>query len=453
MAPYSYRLKFVLYLTFLCVHTTDIFAQLIYAPGGPVRDFEGTEVADTFPVRVENTGIKMDSAFGLAKVCLNLSHDRISDLKVELLAPDGTRIWLTNRNGGLDGRNYPGTCFRSNGFSGYIRDGATPFMGEYIPDGRLDFINNGQPADGTWNVLVSDLRSGVSGTLHSIYLYFEADPNPESRRSPCRFDNSAGCETGDHRTGDMLPDLVLLTSITTRNLHYYPENHPEFPSQIRFAASIANFGYGPIETFGKNEWYCNTQRVSGPDEKCGDGSYPRQQLYQRIYRKVNGADTLSYFDRPAGTNYFDDKPGHYHYHVDDWVSIELYRQKKILGLFRKRTLIAKGSKVSYCLFDSGICQPHDNLCLDIHGKIPALVNYGLGNYVACDARKQGISVGGYDTYGYMYEGQNLELPRGLPKGYYYLHLTIDPNGYYQESDKKNNFNIFRIYIDPAGEVR
>ncbi len=53
----------------------------------------------------------------------------------------------------------------------------------------------------------------------------------------------------------------------------------------------------------------------------------------------------------------------------------------------------------------------------------------------------------------MYEGQNLELPRGLPKGYYYLHLTIDPNGYYQESDKKNNFNIFRIYIDPAGITR
>ncbi len=426
-------------------------AQLVYASGGRILDFNGTEIADTFIVNVENINAKLDTSFGLAKVCINLSHDRISDLKIELLAPDGTRIWLTNRNGGLNGRNYPGTCFRSNGFSGYARDAVSPFIGEYIPDGRLDFINNGQPSNGIWKILVSDLREGVTGRLNSIYLHFEDNPNPDRRKSPCEFREAAGCLTDPIDHGQLLPDLVLLTSITEKNLYYFPENHPEFPSQIRFAASIANFGYGPLETFGKNEWYCGKTRVSGPQSVCSDGSKPRQQLYQRIYRKSEMADTLLYDDIPAGTNYFDDKPGHYHYHVDDWVSIELYKKKKLLGFINTKKQIARGNKVSYCLFDSGICQSTDSICMDSAGKKPDLKNYGLGNYVTCDSGKQGISVGGYDTYGFMYEGQNLELPKNLPRGYYELQLTIDPNHYYREKNRKNNTFRFKIFVNPDGK--
>lgn len=71
-------------------------------------------------------------------------------------------------------------------------------------------------------------------------------------------------------------------------------------------------------------------------------------------------------------------------------------------------------------------------------------NFSLGNYFACSLQKQGISVGGYDYYGMMYEGQYLQLPKGFKNGKYILEIEIDPQHKYIESNKKNN--IFRMPV-------
>ncbi|MBK8390166.1 MAG: hypothetical protein IPL23_13210 [Saprospiraceae bacterium] len=55
----------------------------------------------------------------------------------------------------------------------------------------------------------------------------------------------------------MLPDLVLLPSFTKNQMDEYGPDHPQYPSQIRFAASIANIGYGPMVIRGDHEWFCN----------------------------------------------------------------------------------------------------------------------------------------------------------------------------------------------------
>jgi DnaJ-class molecular chaperone len=73
-----------------------------------------------------------------------------------------------------------------------------------------------------------------------------------------------------------------------------------------------------------------------------------------------------------------------------------------------------------------------------------LRNYGLGNYTECKSKKQGISVGGYDTYGMLYEGQFIQLPKGLKSGQYFLEIEIDPNHIYKEKDRSNN--IFRMPV-------
>lgn len=60
--------------------------------------------------------------------------------------------------------------------------------------------------------------------------------------------------------------------------------------------------------------------------------------------------------------------------------------------------------------------------------------------------KQGITVGGYDYYGLMYEGQFLQLPKDLKNGDYILEIEIDPQMKYHESNRKNNIFSMPIKI-------
>lgn len=425
--------------TFLCLFCcfTFVKAQRFVGNGGKLNDFNGIAIADTFNVAVKGLPLLIDTKYGISKVCFNITHTRASDLKVELLSPDGTRIWLTNRNGRDVGRDYINTCFRSNGFSGYIHQANAPFEGEFIPDGRFSFLNNGQNPNGVWQLLVTDLRTGEIGNLNYFSLEFSENPMPNNEASPCSFENPAGCKGNKvNGNGELLPDLIILKKFTEQQIKEYPKDDPHYAGQLHFAASICNIGDGPMETLGMSEWYCGNQKVDSLT-RCSDGKLSRQKIYQRIYSKKG--NTLTWKDKLAGTNYFDEKPGHNHYHVDDWVEFRLVKKTIIKGK-TKSEIITKGTKVSYCLFDSGICSNRDSLCTE-GGKVYGeknLNNYGLGNYVDCKSKKQGISVGGYDTYGMLYEGQFVQLPKGLKSGQYFLEIEIDPNHIYKEKDRSNN---------------
>lgn len=415
-------------------------AQVVNAGGGYISDYQGAYKVDSFPVKVSGLASRIDTKFGLAKVCISVVHPHVSELKIELLSPDGTSIWLTNRNGGDKGANYVNACFRSNGFSGYIHRAVPPFeSGEYIPDGRMEFVNNGQNPNGTWYVLIQDLQAGKTGQLNDVSLAFTNDPTPNYAKSPCSFENGAACQCADGRSDcSLLPDLIVVPVFTTFQIKEYPKNDPVYPGQLRFAVSIGNIGDGPLETFGQNEWYCGTDQVNDSSVVCPDRTKARQRLYQRIYQK-NG-QALTYTDRVAGTNYYDEQPGHNHVHVDDWVEFRLVTKDESNPGKPARTLVSRGRKVSFCLFDSGICNNDDGLCTwnkVAYGQ-KNLANYGLGNYTDCKSARQGISVGGYDTYGMLYEGQFIDLPKGLPAGQYYLEIEIDPVGLYQDKDRSNN---------------
>lgn len=434
-------------LLFLLVSALDLSAQTFFGKGGVISDFHADFQLDSFSVSVKGLPSQVNTKFGISKVCVNILHPRVSDLKLELRSPDGISIWLTNRNGGDNGRNYTDVCFRSNGFSGYIHRGTPPFVeGEYIPDGRFSFLNNGQNPNGLWTLLIRDLKKGETGTLNYFSLQFEQNPTPNEDLSPCSFENGYSCKCPDGKSScELLPDLVMVPKFTEFQLKEYPYNDPNYPGQLRFAASIANIGDGPMETYGKQEWVCGDKKVDSTT-KCPDGSYPRQLLYQRIYKKQG--DNLIWTERKSGTNYFDDKPGHDHYHVDDWVEFRLIKETVLKNRTVKRTLISKGRKISFCLFDSGICNNGDSLCAiggTVYGQ-KNLSNYGLGNYTSCKAKMQGISVGGYDTYGLMYEGQYLQLPKGLPSGEYMLEIEIDPLGIYKEKTRKNNILRTKVNI-------
>lgn len=431
------KMKKITLYSLLILYAYNGIAQQFVAGGGLINDFKNSVRTDTFSIEVTKLPKVIDSNFGISKVCFNISHSRVSDLKIELQSPSGVSIWLSNRNGRDVGRDYQNTCFRSNGFSGYIHQANAPFEGEFIPDGRFSFLNNGQNPNGTWKLLIADLREGESGNLNYLNLEFSENPMPSEGLSPCSFENPEECKCSNSANNcELLPDLIMLKKFTEQQIKEYSKDDPQYAGQLRFAATIGNIGDGPMETHGMSEWYCGDKKVDSLT-RCADGKFARQKVYQRIYSKSSKG--LIWKDRLAGTNYFDDKPGHNHFHVDDWVEFRLVKNIKVKGKV-KSELVAKGRKVSYCLFDSGICSNSNDLCQEkgVNFGEKNLKNYGLGNYTDCKSKKQGISVGGYDTYGLLYEGQFIQLPKGLKSGQYFLEIEIDPNHIYREKDRTNN---------------
>lgn len=439
-----------LLLCFLLAGFHQLSAQRFWAKGGKIHDFEHAFKIDTFYIPVSGIQDSINEDFGVGKIGIDILHQRVSDLKIELLSPDGTSIWLTNRNGRDSGSHYISTTFSSNGFKGYIHRGTAPFSGDYMPDGRIEFLNNGQNPNGMWKVLVQDLKGGISGELYYAWIQFEKNPTPKQPAGKCAMDNGLGCIiTPGAVDSAMLPDLMMVPSFTIDQIKEYAWDDTYYPGQLRFAATMANVGEGPLEIFGKNEWFCGDTPAKDSASTCPNGVHVRQKMYQNVYYK-NG-DSLIKKDRFAGYNYYDTKPGHNHYHVEDWVAFRLMKYTfDAKGNIVKKKQVAQGRKETYCLFDSGICTERDGFCyFKDSTKIYTeknLPNYGLGTYSGCHAEFQGISVGGYDTYGMMYEGQYIDLPKGLEKGTYYLEIEIDPKHYYLDKDRSNNTYIQKVVI-------
>jgi subtilisin-like proprotein convertase family protein len=418
----------------------NIDAQVFQGKGGYIQDYFGEYTRQEFLCEVYNLPKKIDTSFGVESVHISIHHNRVSDLKVTLEAPDGSAVWLTNRNGRDSGQDYRNTSFSMN-TQKYIHQAEAPFIGEYIPDGRMEYLNNEQNPNGYWKLIVEDLRSGVEGVLDSFSITFSNHPARFVAKKICSFENPELCVCANRKkNGDLLPDLVMLPSFTRDQIKEYAWNDTNFPGQLRFAATIANIGYGPMEIKGAKKWYCNGKEVDSA-MKCPDGNNSRQTVVQKIFYKKG--DSLKHRDVEAGTMYFDDHPGHNHYHIDNWVE---FRLLAVNGK-KKKLVISEGSKVSFCLFNSGICTNGDKVC-NIYSKDfgETMPNYGLGNYSSCGVDKQGISVGGYDTYGMMYEGQFLQLPKGIKSGTYLLEIEIDPEHKYKESNKKNNTLQMKVSI-------
>lgn len=95
-------------------------------------------------------------------VKLNIYHTYDSDLRITLIAPDGTRVVLFNRHGG-SGDNLLGTVFDDSA-SVSITSGRAPFSGTFRPYQALSALNGKLP-NGTWKVEIKDLFNLDGGRL------------------------------------------------------------------------------------------------------------------------------------------------------------------------------------------------------------------------------------------------------------------------------------------------
>src|SRR5262249_21260161 len=120
--------------------------------------------------RIEVNGDLLVTDFNVA---LTVTHTADRDLVITLVAPDGTRIMLANRRGGL-GDNYAGTRFDDEAGTP-IAEGSPPFAGSFRPEQGLAALD-GRPARGTWTLEVEDFGLLFRGTLVSWALTFTGVP-------------------------------------------------------------------------------------------------------------------------------------------------------------------------------------------------------------------------------------------------------------------------------------
>ncbi|MFT3680982.1 MAG: gliding motility-associated C-terminal domain-containing protein [Ferruginibacter sp.] len=152
-----------------------LYAQTFTGTGGSIPGIGTTPTC--FSTTVSGVGV-INSAKGLAQVCLRITHPNVGDLEILLKAPDGTYIPLSMQNG-AGNANFNNTCFTATATTA-IKFGTAPYSGDFLPEGHLGAVNNGQDANGSWSICITDIRnSGSSGVLNSFTLTFNNTPAPQ----------------------------------------------------------------------------------------------------------------------------------------------------------------------------------------------------------------------------------------------------------------------------------
>ncbi|HEX2087678.1 MAG TPA: PKD domain-containing protein, partial [Solirubrobacteraceae bacterium] len=135
----------------------------------------------------------------------SITHPRLDDLRLVLVAPDGFQVVLADP-GDLAGGVMTDAIFAADGDS--VAGATAPYTGRYKPRGDLGDLE-GRVLDGTWTLRVQDTGSGATGTVDNWGLkaarafcsgipkaVFTTDPPVVSPGGTVQFDGSASSDSG-----------------------------------------------------------------------------------------------------------------------------------------------------------------------------------------------------------------------------------------------------------------
>ena len=255
--------------------------------------------------------------------------------------------------------------------------------------------------------------------------------DPTQSNSLCSTGNPAGCQCPDGVSTDcdLLPDM-------TASAMCIANDYQEFTGNITLSNATPNVGWGPLEIHGSNSCFCDSVPVPCSTTTCPDGSYPKEMLSQRIYHR--DGNSMTFFDRPAGTMTY--HPSHGHVHVDNWADFSLRRATADPDA-RNWPKIGQGNKQSFCLVNLGDCDSDFGYCVDSSGAPLSkanIANSDFGSVTGC-SRDQGIYVGNLDIYSSGLNGMGIILPAITCNGNYYIVSITDPENNMLETNDNNNW--------------
>jgi Lysyl oxidase len=191
---------------------------------------------------------------------------------------------------------------------------------------------------------------------------------------------------------------------------------PEGQKQLRFSTKMVNIGTGPFELMASRSLLERRFSVS-----------------QRIRR----SDGSSHQIRTSRVALVYAGHGHNHWHVRDVAQYELRR----LDNWRK---VAAGAKRGFCFYDS---HPYQRSL----PRAPAKRAYPKNSCGTRDSVRllMGISVGWLDAYFWRLPDQYIDVAK-VPNGKYRLAATVDPAGWFKESNERNNRTWANLEITATG---
>lgn len=145
----------------------SVTAQIFFGTTGAIN--KGT-TPQKFSLSVTTIDDKLESAFGLIRICVDLEHTSIGESQISLIAPDGTTVSLF-RNYSAFGQKMTSTCFDESAATLVVR-AESPMTGSFIPMENLGEVNNGQSAKGIWQLVINNMNDEESGTLKQWSIEF-----------------------------------------------------------------------------------------------------------------------------------------------------------------------------------------------------------------------------------------------------------------------------------------
>jgi hypothetical protein len=189
--------------------------------------------------------------------------------------------------------------------------------------------------------------------------------------------------------------------------------------RLRFAASLANLGPGPLMLVPRGRGRCGPRQHSAVQivyvDRTGDGRYQRARD-RRETRRFSGCMLRH--------------PGHDHWHFDAMAAYSL----RLPGA--RRPLVSR-DKVSFCLRDNQ----------RVRGQRVVVPREHFGDCVA--GGPQGISPGWVDVYKADLDGQWLRLPPSVDAGVVCLDLEADPEALIEETSETDNSTSVALRVDGA----
>jgi subtilisin-like proprotein convertase family protein len=116
----------------------------------------------------------------------SITHTWVGDLKLELIAPDGTTVVLADRPGGSgnSGDDFDNTTFDDEA-STTIAQASAPYTGSFRPQSDQLSRLDGHEQQGTWKLKVTDLAGADVGTIDGWGIDTKrAECSPTTATSP-----------------------------------------------------------------------------------------------------------------------------------------------------------------------------------------------------------------------------------------------------------------------------
>jgi hypothetical protein len=232
---------------------------------------------------------------------------------------------------------------------------------------------------------------------------------------------SADGTTGDAQGWSRLPDVAVSSPPD-------PQYLPDLEATPAFDIFAVHAGGGnDLLTFASTEW-------------VGGGSDLDVQGFRR--QNSNLMDAYQYFFRegqvvgraPVGTLEFDDRPGHHHWHFQQFARYRLLDSTK--------AAVVRSHKQSFCI------APTDPIDTTIPG---ATVRPDfLGFLDACGTPTslwvhEKMALGWGDTYLQFVAGQAFNIS-DVPNGTYYVSVEVNPEHLLYEQTEANNVTLRRVIL-------